>query len=123
MFPSRKEDINKFWMNQPFDLMLKSYEGNCDLCFKKSLNKLKTIAIENPFLCRWWSEQEKKSGGKVFFRDYKSMLNIMQESLRPFKHAVDTSKIVTNLHQLEIDLQADDQQSGCAESCEAFLAE
>lgn len=123
MFPARKEDINKFWLNQPFDLALKSYEGNCDLCFKKSLNKLKTIAIENPFLCRWWAEQEKKSGGKVFFRDYKSMLNIMQESLRPFKHAQDTSKIVANLHQLEIDLQADDQQSGCAESCEAFLEE
>jgi hypothetical protein len=64
-----------------------------------------------------------KAGGKPFYRDYKTMTNIMQESLRPFKRAIDTSKIVANLHQLEMDLQADDQQGGCAESCEAFLEE
>lgn len=120
MFPTRQEDVNKFWLFNSIDLQLKSYEGNCDLCFKKSLNKLKTIAIENPHLCKWWSEQEKKAGGKPFYRDYMTMLNIMQDSLKPFRHARDTSKGIVSLHQLEMDLQKDDQQSACAESCEAF---
>ncbi|WP_185246615.1 phosphoadenosine phosphosulfate reductase family protein [Chryseobacterium bernardetii] len=35
--------IRSWWDRQPFDLELKDYEGNCDLCFKKSLKKRLTI--------------------------------------------------------------------------------
>lgn len=55
-----KEDVMAFWAEQPFDLMLRSYEGNCDLCFLKARGKLSAIIRENPGLSDWWIEQEKK---------------------------------------------------------------
>ena len=55
-----KADVMAFWARQPFDLQLKSYEGNCDLCFLKSKEKLKAIIRENPGIENWWVEQEKK---------------------------------------------------------------
>ena len=40
--------IRSWWDGQSFDLELKDYEGNCDLCFKKSTKKRLTIIKENP---------------------------------------------------------------------------
>lgn len=48
MWPTRKADILSFWERQTFTLKLKSYQGNCDCCFKKSLRKLLTIAALEP---------------------------------------------------------------------------
>lgn len=42
--PSTRYDVNKYWINQTFDLQLKSFEGNCDICYKKSERKICTIA-------------------------------------------------------------------------------
>lgn len=53
-----KPEINKFWSEMPFRLELKSYEGNCDFCFKKSDRKLLTIAKENPQILDWWKNIE-----------------------------------------------------------------
>ena len=47
MFPTTKPMINFYWSNMPFRLDLKGYEGNCKTCWKKSDNKLYTIAKEN----------------------------------------------------------------------------
>lgn len=33
---TNRSDVNKYWLNMPFDLELKSYEGNCKTCWKKS---------------------------------------------------------------------------------------
>jgi hypothetical protein len=51
--------VRDFWAGQEFDLMLKDYQGNCDLCFLKSENKRKSILIENPNIAHWWSSMEK----------------------------------------------------------------
>ena len=60
-FPTRKEEINKFWEGQPFRLELKSYEGNCDYCFKKHIKKLKTLITEdNNNRFEWWKNMEKE---------------------------------------------------------------
>lgn len=53
-----KRDVMAFWANQPFDLQLKSYEGNCDLCFLKSKAKLQALMRENPGMADWWIAQE-----------------------------------------------------------------
>lgn len=55
-----KSFINNWWRNQDFNLNLKEYEGNCDLCYKKSERKLLTIIKENPFIADWWHEMEEK---------------------------------------------------------------
>lgn len=51
-------DVLAFWKRQAFDLRLKSYQGNCDLCFLKSAGKITTIMRERPDLVGWWAEQE-----------------------------------------------------------------
>lgn len=55
-------DVAAFWAAQPFDLQLRHYEGNCDLCFLKGRNKLKAIIRENPGIADWWIEQERIVG-------------------------------------------------------------
>ncbi len=67
--------IRDFWDRQDFDLGLKDYEGNCDLCFKKSKKKRLTILSENPQLGDWWSKKEGMHRGQdvVFDREGLSM--------------------------------------------------
>lgn len=68
-----KADVMAFWAAQPFDLGLRSYEGNCDLCFLKSEGVLRTIIRENPGVEAWWIAQE--SAGRRFerARSYEAM--------------------------------------------------
>lgn len=60
-----EDDVMKFWAEQDFDLRLKQYEGNCDLCFLKSSWKRAAIIRDNPSRADWWIKMEKKFG-KVF---------------------------------------------------------
>jgi 3'-phosphoadenosine 5'-phosphosulfate sulfotransferase (PAPS reductase)/FAD synthetase len=55
-----EEDVMSFWGKQDFDLQLESYQGNCDMCFLKSIHKLVRIAKEKPSLIKWWEDQENK---------------------------------------------------------------
>lgn len=57
-----KARVRQFWREQPFDLGLKDYEGNCDLCWKKGHNKNLTLLEERPELGRWWAAMEAKYG-------------------------------------------------------------
>lgn len=53
-----KRDVMDFWSRQPFDLGLRDYEGNCDLCFLKARGKLEALMRENPAMADWWIAQE-----------------------------------------------------------------
>jgi len=64
-----KADVMAFWSRQPFDLQLKPYEGNCDLCFLKARAKLNAIIRENPGIAQWWIEQERAVSGQ-FVTEY-----------------------------------------------------
>lgn len=57
-----RRDVDEFWSNnkQGFDLGIKSYQGNCDMCFLKGVGKLRVIAQENPAACDWWIKQEER---------------------------------------------------------------
>lgn len=125
---TKKSDVNKFWMNNEFDLQIKGYEGNCDFCFKKSLRKLLTLTIERPEKLEWWAEMEKKYSDYIpitrkqqnkktaFFRESMTTQNLLELSKRPFEKARDDSKYIDNqllLFNLDI-------SNGCVESCEVF---
>lgn len=56
-----KRDVLAFWAAQPFDLGLRDYEGNCDLCFLKSRGKLKRLIRDNPSMVDWWKDQEART--------------------------------------------------------------
>lgn len=139
MIPTKKNDVNIFWSKQSFDLQLKSYEGNCDLCWKKSNRKLKTILKENPNIVEWWNDMEIKYGNYVpkhkeerlknieypirFFRGNKSAMEILNESMGHFEIAKDESKIIDRqgvLFDVEYVINEEDENNGCEETCEPF---
>lgn len=64
-----KADVRAFWSAQPFDLGLRGYEGNCDLCFLKGRGTLKAIIRENPGAADWWIEMERIGKGR-FVTEY-----------------------------------------------------
>ncbi len=131
-----KYDVNSFWARQNFDLKLKSYEGNCDLCWKKSLRKLMTITAENPHLTDWWREMERKYGTLVppasrnnpniklplrFYRGYMAIDDIIAEAGMGFEPAPDESKNNDTCTQLDFfDDSIDGELGQCADTCEPF---
>jgi len=102
--------IRNWWDNQIFDLKLKDYEGNCDLCFKKSLKKRLTIIKENPTVTDWWLKMENKYSSEQIPRfDLRTNLSIeslVEMAERPFSKAEDLhelSKQQCNLFDFETD--------------------
>lgn len=57
-----KSDVILFWKRMPFDLQLRSWEGNCDLCFLKGVGKRTRIIEDSPSAADWWIAQEARIG-------------------------------------------------------------
>lgn len=51
-------DIDAYWKASPFDLGLKKWEGNCDICFLKGKAKRMRIMRDTPSAAHWWIAQE-----------------------------------------------------------------
>lgn len=93
-FQISEPDVFRFWSAQPFDLRLKQFEGNCDLCHLKSFKKLKTIIAEQPDRADWWIEQERKTNSQ-FFSDGFSFDALRQLATgRRFSKSVDVRELV-----------------------------
>jgi hypothetical protein len=132
MIPTNKHDVNLYWKNMPFDLGLKSYQGNCDCCWKKSFRNLMTIAVENPEKFEWWqkmqdryentlSENEKIKGKKLrFYRGNRTVQDILDMSKKPFNMAIDLSYDIPKYKQAQFFDENLDVSNGCEESCEAY---
>lgn len=70
-------DVRAFWAQQPFDLQLLPFEGNCDACFLKARPKLFEIERNRPGTLDWWAEAEaeitcmtRKASGARFVTEY-----------------------------------------------------
>jgi len=123
---TKKPEINDFWNKMPFRLNLKSYEGNCDFCFKKSERKLLTIAKENPQILNWWTKIETEfenynprncENPIRLFRGNKNTAWFIENS-KDFKDLAKDEKTNYNIQQSFInDL---DFSGSCEESCLAF---
>ncbi|MFC3693104.1 phosphoadenosine phosphosulfate reductase family protein [Chenggangzhangella methanolivorans] len=68
---TKRADVMPFWLGentdplaplmplpQGFDLGLRDYEGNCDLCMLKSRGALKRLIRDNPGMADWWKARE-----------------------------------------------------------------
>lgn len=85
-------DVMAFWASHPFDLQLKSYEGNCDLCFLKGQGKIERVMRERPDLAEWWLRMEelgkelqprvRTPGGNLFRKDRPSYAAMLERSQR-----------------------------------------
>jgi 3'-phosphoadenosine 5'-phosphosulfate sulfotransferase (PAPS reductase)/FAD synthetase len=63
-------DVRAFWREQPFDLQLLPFEGNCDGCFLKARPKLWEIERTKPGTLQWWSDIETGIGKGRFVTEY-----------------------------------------------------
>ena len=106
--------INTWWATQSFNLNLKEHQGNCKWCWKKSKRKLMTLANETPDIFEFPARMElmyAKAGNPnrkeraVFFQNYMSTAELMEESRKPFDPFIDKFY---------------DEPNGCSESCEVF---
>lgn len=84
-----KGDVMAFWRAQQFDLQLRTWEGNCDLCFLKGQAKRLRIMRDRPDLADWWIEAEaearaSKPDGAVFRIDAPSYRRLRVISEQPF---------------------------------------
>lgn len=135
MRPTNKSDVNLFWSKQPFDLELKSYEGNCDLCWKKGFRKLQAIVKDNPQLAEWWQEMESKYENYLpqsrqhnekikppfrFFRDNTTVQEIIEDAKFLTDYPKDESKEIDMFKQMSLWDYELDRNDGCVESCEVF---
>lgn len=62
-------DVRAFWREQPFDLQLLPFEGNCDGCFLKARPKLWEIERTRPGTLEWWARMEIVGKGR-FVTEY-----------------------------------------------------
>jgi len=106
--------IRTWWDAQPFDLGIKDYQGNCDLCFKKSLRKRLTMLKENPQLAEWWIDMEKQYGNentpRFDLRNNKSMSELVELSKQPFNRIYDKHEIRKtqgSLFDVDLDYETD----------------
>lgn len=79
-----ESEVQRFWKGNSFDLNLKSYEGNCDLCFLKAKWKRKLLILENPGMADWWKNWELKKAGLQngrYFRLGESYADIEAQAL------------------------------------------
>lgn len=81
-------DVMRFWAGNDFDLRLKNYEGNCDLCFLKAKWKRVLLIKERPSSVTWWKTWEEKSKQKALgrgnnFRLGESYSDLEQLALNP----------------------------------------
>ena len=98
-----KRDVRAFFWGSPdasfetrelvqgFDLELRDYEGNCDLCMLKSRAKKVAIIRENPGCGSWWSEREILTGGSfVIEYSYAQLVaEVEAQGFLPFDQALD----------------------------------
>ena len=103
-FPVNSKFIRNWWSRQSFDLQLKDYQGNCDLCFKKSLKKRLTIIKEKPKIADWWLEMENKYSfedvPRFDLRTNKSIQELVNLSTLPFTTAQDLHELSENQKEL-----------------------
>lgn len=92
-----KEDVGKFWREQPFDLGLPNnngvtMHGNCDLCFLKGASQTLSLIAEKPERAIWWAKMEalalaSKPDGARFRKDrpsYQSMSQFTKDQANLF---------------------------------------
>lgn len=125
-----KPQINTYWLRMPFRLGLRSYQGNCRWCWKKSLRKHMTLIREDPAiydfprrmesLHAWVGPEFRRdppppSGyRRRFFRENNSTDDLFdQAALLPtsFQPAADDAVVFDPDY---------DVGEGCEESCEVF---
>jgi hypothetical protein len=115
--PTDKQDVLDWWEEQPFDLGIEEFEGNCIGCFKKSFAKHFKQIDKGPAAYDWHREMERKyrfvgprEGERKFFRGNRNVVQLFE--LREENRGVPTRQ--------SVDVY---ENGGCTESCEFLPTE
>jgi hypothetical protein len=112
------KDRNRFWNEQPIQIEIPAYKGNCDLCYKKSNRKIMTVIKEEPNKVDWWNKMIKQysqipiegkpsynayaeNGGMSFYRQNISLDTLIEMASKPFKRATDEYIYESDLFDIE----------------------
>jgi hypothetical protein len=119
--PTTKQDVLKFWFEQPFNLNIPEHRGNCVTCWKKSDKKLFTLAAEDPTAFELFDkieqDEEVKTANQVnnsgvFFRKRRSTQQMINEAADySLKYSDPYFKLIS------------DKDNGCSGSCDVFSDE
>lgn len=112
----KKDDVIAWWREQPFDLYIPEYLGNCKSCWKKTDRKLLTLARERPEVFDFNRRMEATyahagagQGPRRFFRRQRLADDFISAATQPFEPWVDGNQV------FDPELDA---PGGCGESCE-----
>lgn len=136
-WPTRKPEINAWWAAHPWRLNIKSYEGNCRWCWKKTFRKHYTLLDQTPEIYEFprrmerqyghvGAEMVKKEDGRLppdyrrtFFRENKSVEDLEREYA-----ARKAAGTFTPYHDERLVFDPTlDVGGGCEESCEVHADE
>ena len=122
-------DRNRFWKDQPIQITIPAFKGNCDLCFEKSNRKLITTIIEEPNIIDWWDDMinkyskitidgkdsynyyVEKKGGMNFYRENRNIKDLVKMAEQPFSKATDEYIYENDLF---------DKEEDCGSGCQVF---
>ncbi|GIM62133.1 hypothetical protein CAPN008_21830 [Capnocytophaga canis] len=103
--------IREWWEKQPFDLHLKDYQGNCDLCFLKSKRKRMTLISEFENIADWWAEMEQKYANErcpMFdVRGSLTVENLVEMAQQPFEKATDKHELRKQMPEFDFELDTE----------------
>jgi len=115
-WPVDKQDVLDWWEDQPFDLGIDEFEGNCLGCYKKSIKKHFMQIERDPSVYDFHRRMESlyrttgpQDGERVFFRgnmDTNMLFQAYQENGGNFRRMSDA-----------------EASGGCSESCEVYVTE
>lgn len=103
----------RFPLPQGFDLGLRDYEGNCDVCFLKGRGKKAQIIRDVPGSGEWWAEQEALATRRTFVKTAYAKLFDKRESMVQLMAAVEASPELTGF----VDDDDRDYDVACGDSC------
>jgi 3'-phosphoadenosine 5'-phosphosulfate sulfotransferase (PAPS reductase)/FAD synthetase len=94
-----QSDVRDFWDSMPWNLELPMLPdgscpaGNCDICYKKSLNKRELLIAQNPEKADFWikAEEDKKQRFRPDQPSYKQMKDYAASQLTMFSEYDDDS--------------------------------
>lgn len=118
MWPSDKQDVLDWWEDQEFDLDIEEWDGNCKLCFKKSLKKQFKQMDTDKQIIHWYKNLEDKyaDSGTNKEEGYKRSI---------FRHNTTADMLLKLYEQDRANLPTEVrlnpyEDSGCSESCEVY---